>query len=64
VLNIVSGSTKLAKRRNDIVKCRLRTGIEKNKAIVRFQRGRGDDARPGELNGVEDVNFQKAVVIG
>ena len=64
VLNIVSGSTKLAKRGDDIVKGRFGTGIEKDKAIAGFQRRRGDDARPGELNGVEDVNFQKAVVIG
>jgi hypothetical protein len=28
-----------------------------------FQRGRSDDARPAELNGVEDVNFQRKVVI-
>ena len=62
VLNIVSGSTKLAKRGDDIVKGRFGTGIEKDKAIAGFQRRRGDDARPGELNGVEDVNFQRAVI--
>jgi hypothetical protein len=59
VPNVVSGSTNLPKRGDDIVKGRLRTGIEKDKAVVRFQRRRGDDARPAELNGVEDVNFQK-----
>src|SRR4029079_10752488 len=63
MLNIVSGSTKLAKRGYDIVKGRFGTGIEKDKAIAGFQRRRGDDARPGELNGVEDVNFQRAVII-
>ena len=53
VLNIVSGSTKLAKRGDDIVKGRFGTGIEKDKAIAGFQRRCGDDARPGDSPSLE-----------
>jgi hypothetical protein len=64
VPNVVSRRTKPPKRSYDIVKGRLRSGVEKDKALIRFQRGRCNDAQPADLNGVEGVNFQKRVVIG
>jgi hypothetical protein len=61
--DVVSRSANLPKRSYDIIKGWLRPGIKQHDAVVCFQRGRGNDARPAELNGVEDVNFQRRVVI-
>jgi hypothetical protein len=63
MLNVVSRRTNLPERGDDIGKGRLRPGVEKDKTGVCFQRSRCDDARPAELISVEDVNFQRRMVI-
>lgn len=64
MLNVVSGRPNIFKRSDNVVEGRFRPGIEKGEAVVSFERGCGDNAWPPELNGVEDVNFQRRVVIG
>jgi hypothetical protein len=61
--DIVSRSTNLPKRSYDIIKGRLRPGIKQDDAVICFQRGRCNNARPAELNGIEDVNFQRRLTV-
>jgi hypothetical protein len=61
--DVVSRSTNLPKRSYDIIKARLGPGIKQDDAIVCFQRGCGNDARPAELKGIENVNFQRRLKV-
>src|SRR5437588_2096048 len=54
--NVARIEPKFAELVRDIVEGRFRPGIEKRQPIVRFERGRCDDAGPAEMLRIENVN--------
>ena len=42
--------------RGNILESRVRAGVEKDDAVTRLERGHRDDARPAQVQGVENVD--------
>src|SRR5205085_11313617 len=54
--NVARIEPKFAEFVRDVIEGRFRPGVEKRQPIVRFERGRCDDAGPAEMLRIENVN--------
>ena len=58
VANVVRREAHGVHRRRDVGKSCVRSGIEERDAVVRLERGRGDDPGPTEMPGVENMDHR------